>query len=372
MLPHFHTLYLEATRNCNLNCNYCSTGSNGRIDANDGMSYEDIVSLILKPAAKAGTRFIGFSGGEFLIRRDAFDLLEAANELGFSISLVSNGTTLSERIVKEIKKLLHDNIQVSLGVNSFDNRNDETRELPFEHILKKIDLLEKYSIRVNLSVTIGRFNTSSFASTIQEIKNMKLPYNRIPFVIRNCPNHELMVDKNMMRKDFHPTLRKYFNGGVSYTPYFLPAGDYEILSGQTEILNKVPTNPSVGCWCGSFYAINAQGDVSICPLLLDHVSGGNVRDEGLDQILNKSELFTKILDRKSYNGNCGKCNYRFTCGGCRAMAYYQKGDVFGHDPTCFKDDIGESEKLEIETETKKSFKNYVRMAQFGKTYFNPD
>ena len=155
MLPHFHTLYLETTRKCNLSCPYCSAGSNGKYDDSEDMSYDDILNRILYPAFKAGTKFISFSGGEFLLRKDAFDLLDQANKIGFTIGLASNGTTLNKKTVKKLKSLLGQNMIISLGINSFDRENEKTRERSFKRTVAIIDLMRENNIRINISITTG-------------------------------------------------------------------------------------------------------------------------------------------------------------------------------------------------------------------------
>lgn len=372
MLPHFHTLYLETTRACNLNCQYCSTGSNGSFKKEADLTIDQIVNRILVPAREIGTKNVSFSGGEFLLRMDALQLVAIANEMEFSISIVSNGSTLNRLKIKELQYILGDNLQISLGVNSFTSENKATRDKTSDFTMKKIQLLQEHGVNINLSVAIGQYNIESFMETVNKIRDLGLPFNRIPFVVRNCLNKELMYDAESMKRYFHPPLRNCFNGGVSYTPFFLSPEEYTRASGQTEKYDRIPTNPSIGCWCGSFYAINPEGDVSICPLLLDHVSGGNIIKDNLEDILTESAVFKRVLKRETLGGDCGKCQYRFTCGGCRAMAYYKTNDLFGEDPTCFLKNATDKEQSDMETETLKSFQNYVRMASVGASYTIPD
>lgn len=372
MLPHFHTLYFETTRECNLSCQFCSAGSNKEYDASKEMTFDEIVHRVLYPAFDLGTRTIEFSGGEFLLRKDAFDLLEKADQMGIKIAVVSNGTTLNEKTIKKLKSLLKENILIALGINSFSSENLNTRDIEYERIKDVIDLLENHQININLCVTFGKFNAHTIADTIKNIRELKLPFNRIPFVPRSCTMLENMLDKETLKNYFFPAILKDFHGYVSFTPFFLPPDFYETLSGQNQTNHKVPTNPSIGCFCGSFYGINAEGEVAPCPLVSDHFTGGNVLSEDLKDILFNSTLFKKIINRKEFGGKCGKCKYNFTCGGCRAMAYYHDGDLFGEDPTCFIEDLSESELQKTEKETIKNFRNYVRMSIFGGTYKDGD
>lgn len=363
MPPLFHTLYFEATRNCNLNCKYCSTKSNTN-EKHENIPTDIIINRIFKPAWEIGTHRIDFSGGEFLLRKDAYTLLKEANDIGFRISIVTNGTTINQRVINKLKHILGDNLLISLGVNSFDECNVETRDFEIGKTLKIIELLEKNNITINLCVTIGKFNADSFKDTISHIDSLGFPYNRIPFTPRNSECKNLMFDKETMKNKIHPSLLKYFRGYVSYVPFFLDEETYFKHTGQNRSISKVPTNPSIGCWVGSFYAINPEGEVAPCPLLLDNISGGNVLKTELKDILFKSELFTKIVDRSNLKGKCKDCKYNYTCGGCRTMAYYQTGDVFGEDPTCFIDELSEEELKEMEKATIKGFKNYNRMVKF--------
>jgi radical SAM protein with 4Fe4S-binding SPASM domain len=364
MLPLFHTLYFEATRNCNLLCRYCSTKSNTKSKFDD-IPAGKIIDRIFHPAWELGTRMIDFSGGEFLLRKDAFQLLKEAHDIGFKISIVTNGTTVNQKVIDKLRDVLGENILISLGINSFDAENAETRDFDYKKTLSLISLLEKNNITINLCVTIGKFNADHFADTIKQIDDLKIPYNRIPFSPRNTSCKELMFDKETMMKKIHPVLLKYFRGYVSYVPFFLDPAVYLEKTGQEIKMSIVPTNPSVGCWVGSFYGISPEGEVAPCPLLLDHVSGGNVLKTNLKDILFQSDLFTKVVKRKEIKGKCGPCKYNYTCGGCRVMAYYQSGDIMAEDPTCFIDKISEEELLKMENETARQFNNYRRMTSFG-------
>lgn len=336
------------------------------------MSFEEVTERVLLPAFSLGTRTIEFSGGEFLTRKDALKILVKADEIGFRIAIASNGILLNEKMIDRLQSALGKNLFISLGINSFDSSNVQTRDLDYERVMQVIGLLEKKYVGVNLCVTFGRFNAETVGSTLKNIRDLKLPFNRIPYVPRNCDNFSGMMDKELMKNYFSPAISSDYHGYVSYTPFFLSPEYYKEISGQNEENNKIPTNPSIGCWCGSFYSINPEGEVSPCALLSDHCSGGNVLTCDLENILKESELFRRIIDRKTFKGKCGVCRFRFTCGGCRALAYYQNGDVYGEDPTCFISDMEDSELKDISELTAKNFKNFLRMAQMGKSYFPPD
>lgn len=361
----YHMLYLEATRRCNFNCPNCSSGSQGEIPESDDPKFEDIVNKILIPAKKLGTEYIDFSGGEFLLRKDAFDLMEVSHKMGFGLGISSNGSSLTDKTLEKMTSIVGQNMLISLGINSFTDENLVSRQSSSDFFLKTLERLEKHHMRVNVSVTMGNFNKDTFEETIKKITDLGLPFNRIPYTPRNSNDTSWMFDKESMKNCLHPVLCSNYKGYVSYVPFFLSKEKYNKIADVNDNF-PVPVNPSVGCWVGSFYAINPNGDVAPCPLLSDHVSGGNVYKENLEDILFKSELFTKIVDRNNFKGKCGTCKFNYACGGCRTYTHFLTGDIYGSDPTCFIDDLNEEELNALEEKTAKNFKNYCRMVHFGK------
>ena len=61
---------------------------------------------------------------------------------------------------------------------------------------------------------------------------------------------------------------------------------------------------------------------------------GNVKERALHEIYRESEALHEIQDPHNYRGRCGRCEFKFSCGGSRARAYAMTGDPLGEDPLC--------------------------------------
>ena len=61
---------------------------------------------------------------------------------------------------------------------------------------------------------------------------------------------------------------------------------------------------------------------------------GNILDERLAEVYEKSEILKRMRDRSNITGKCGACQYLEVCGGSRARAYFYRGEVFAEDPVC--------------------------------------
>ncbi len=373
----FQVVYFEATRRCNLRCPYCMTGSNDarkvRRSVLNELTFEEIRERILIPARRLGVHTIGWSGGEFLLRKDALDLLRLTVEMGYRCTVLSNCKKLTRERLEKIRDVTDGRARIVVGLNAVDDENRQTRDSESDRTLAVLKDCVELGLGQHVVVTIGKYNTESFEKTIEFIVKHNIAYNRSPLVPRGSGAQcfaEMGFDREDLREHFHPALRRNPHGYVSYTPFFLSPELHAQVSGGIRN-NTVPQNPAIGCWAGTWLTINAEGHVSVCPVLLDVLSAGSVRERPLDELVQSSALFADITDRSRLKGRCGRCRYQYTCGGCRAMAYFHNGDYMGEDPTCFFDPADRSTVSEHEEETNRVFKKYLLIARAAGVYQPP-
>jgi radical SAM protein with 4Fe4S-binding SPASM domain len=89
-----------------------------------------------------------------------------------------------------------------------------------------------------------------------------------------------------------------------------------------------------GCGAGRLYcSISPRGDVHPCVFL--PVSVGNLKTQQFKDVWLNASLFNAFRNRANLKGSCGKCQYKYICGGCRARsAAYHNGDTLNGDPGC--------------------------------------
>lgn len=371
----FPTIYFEPTRRCNLNCYVCMTGCNDRDvvrkSVKEELSYDEIVEHVLKPARGLGVHHIQYSGGEFLLRKDAIEILKATVELGYEPKILTNGVRVTDELLETLKEIAGSKLVFGFGINSIvdDNVNQDTRDVEPNVVLRALELCKKHGIRRHVVVNVGKYNIKDIETTFQWLEDNRISFNRSPFAARMSGKKyfkEMGFSKEDMENYIHPALVKRPNGYASYTPFFLSPELHAEVSGGRSWNVTVPQNPCIGCWVGSWIAISAEGDVAPCALLLDEVVAGNLREKSLYDIIDESEIFQNILNRDKLKGKCGRCRYKRTCGGCRVMAYCHTGDYIAEDPTCFFEPEDESTICEFEEETNTVFLQYLRAARYAR------
>lgn len=155
-------LIFELTNKCNLNCKWC-----GVKKGKDVLSYDKIVSII----EKNKPRFVEFTGGEPLLRKDIFKLIDYCRSKKIFVSINTNGTLIDEKVAE---KLNADIIRIS--VDGLEKTNDKIRgKGSFKKTLNGINSLKKYNKKIIISTTVGKVNKNESRKIIKyfypKIKN---------------------------------------------------------------------------------------------------------------------------------------------------------------------------------------------------------
>src|SRR5215208_6645682 len=86
---------------CNSACGYCDLPLNvGRYE----MTREEIQG-IFSGLYRDGVRFVLVQGGEPLLRRDLPEILDDLSAIGFQLTLITNGTKITSKLVERLVRL---------------------------------------------------------------------------------------------------------------------------------------------------------------------------------------------------------------------------------------------------------------------------
>src|SRR5438132_2181467 len=105
------TVTFELTYGCNFRCVHCYNPTH-RVLPQELTTEE--VSSILAQLADLGVVELHFSGGEPLVRPDAFDTFRRAKRLGFLLHLLSNATRITSPVAEALQQVEFYGIHVSL------------------------------------------------------------------------------------------------------------------------------------------------------------------------------------------------------------------------------------------------------------------
>ncbi len=334
------------TNACNLSCKHCYQRADRPTP--DELTTQEAMDAV-DEIADAGVAYIAFSGGEPLMRKDFFQVVEKAKEREMGVAIATNGTLLTEDKVKKLEDFDCQYIQISVdGLKK--THNNMRGKNAYERTIEGIENAVNSDITVGIAMTVTKDNLHEVDDVIDLTEDLGadifMHYNFIPtgrgkdlveLDLTPREREELlsMLVSESRKKDISllSTAPQYSRvaakGGIVSATHFDTVGqDQQAQEGVKFLADFIG-----GCGCGRLYwALQPNGDLTPCVFF--PITLGNIRrDSFLDVWLN-SPVLEKARNREEYAEKCKSCSSRSICGGCRARAYAYYGDVAEADPGC--------------------------------------
>jgi len=308
-----HALILELTHRCPCRCKHCYVVHEPQ---KDGLSTEKVLD-ILDQAREEGVFHLTFTGGEVMLRKDIFTILEKARDDGHRSTLLTSGLTLDEDQADRLAAIGIFSIEMSL-LGATAAVNDDLMQVPgaLEKIKHAASLLRERGLPVVLKSTIMRPNANELSAMADLARSLGCEFNASPSVVaqRNGGQDplELALDTQELA-NLDPAL---LNGGL------IPGED----SGQGAVLT---------CKAGrTVAAISPEGDVYPC--IMWPRSVGNIHDHRLKDIwhTNPDPFLLEIRGLKAENITaCNECDLLRYCKRCPGAAWQETQSFDGPAPT---------------------------------------
>ncbi len=328
---------------CNYNCAHCV--SSGKPTAPDELGAKDAKKLVDR-IRDFGATFFGITGGEPFLRKDLFDIVQYARQVGLNVSIITDGRLADDDVVAN---LIKNEVRVSISIDGAERINDRVRgEGAYR---SAVDLAKKLSATGLLDCLVYTLaNVDGSVTNVTEADFRHVNDLAAHYGARWVVYHGLVPytsDKDCIKADPSPAqyewaLNKLYDLSVEYkgkpeinvyVPFYARIAKQRGLSDFDNWFNNFFLGK---CWFGRFMSVAENGDAIPCSYN-DVYRFGNVKEESLERIwegLQSSEFFARARDKANIKGKCGVCEYKEVCGGCRTAALFYTGDLLESDPRC--------------------------------------
>lgn len=252
--------FIEVTRACNLRCKHCLNNSGETLS--NQLTTEEIFCLI-KKLANAGIQEIRFTGGEPLVHKDIYKMIELATSLGIYTSIGTNGTLISAEVAKRLKEVGLKRAVVSL--DGTKEKHDNIRGTGnYEKTMASIRYLQEQGIKIKVNSVIMRSNMEDVIRLAKELNRMK-----IDLLIRRFieSGRGEVLENNVLSKEDYDYVRKELDSELKSAPYI--RGHYIRLNDESENTRiELPFKIKKGCKAGQrAIVITPNGDIHFCGFL---------------------------------------------------------------------------------------------------------
>ena len=313
--PRLRQLFFEVTSRCNARCEHCGSRCD---DKEQGKEIEaKYIKKVLKEVSEHyDPRYVmlNITGGEPLMRKDLFDLMAYAHELGFPWGMTTNGMLITK---SKVEKMAETGMySVSVSIDGLEKTHEEFRKVPgsYKKILKGLEYMQECpTIKVVQVTTVA--NKKNFHE-LEDIYKMLCDMNIKYWRVVNCDPIGRVQDHSDILLD-HSQYKELFEFIRSHNA----EGKMEVTYGCSHFIGleyeKELRNEYFFCMAGLYVAsVLSNGDIFVCPNVprRKELIQGNVKKDSFIEVWeNKFEAFRN--EYRTSNETCKKCKYWKYCNG---------------------------------------------------------
>jgi radical SAM protein with 4Fe4S-binding SPASM domain len=328
-----HVVAWNLTKRCNLACDHCYIAAGPWHPTEGDLSLDEIKRItdeILD--INPGPMFV-LTGGEPLLRKDLEDIADYGASRGATVVVGTNGTGLTADRIRSLKDAGVTGVAVSVDSMHAERHNTFRHgESALQLTTAAIERLREAKLDFIVQTSVTADNRHEIADLVRWSADKGAVSFNLYFLVetgRGTEMKELPAEVNEEILKELVALEGEMRGRMLVRSKCQPA----LMRVVHELAPDSPlSNYSTRCPCGVQYCrIMPDGKLTPCPYLPE--VAGDLRKQSFGDVWENSALFQSIRTR-SFNGKCGSCEYREVCGGCRARAFANTGDVMGPDDSC--------------------------------------
>lgn len=332
-------IYWEVTRKCNLNCTSCFNRFSSSLEE---LSYATLLDFA-RQFYDAGVYELRLTGGEPTGRKDFFRLVHELHEMGFYLSMGTNGIYTAEILDKVMKAPL-DWIIVSLDGKDESTHSDIRGSGNFRKVLQTLEILsqKKCRLRVNTLIRKGNYTYHHLKGIAERCEKLGIEsLNCIPLrPVTNDPDTLLLQLDRADFKEFIDGLNQLRN---EFKVQFVTTLDLRHTCTADRIYYK-----DKSCAAGREGAVvSPYGEIYGCSYTIasdtsasfsdrQKYVAGNLLKESFLEIWNHPEGWEIYRDLQRFkHKNCQICRYYLDhrcIGNCPVM---DRKDPAAFDPYCY-------------------------------------
>jgi MoaA/NifB/PqqE/SkfB family radical SAM enzyme len=288
----------EMTYRCNLRCAYCYQPDSVKHMTSGELTPSEISAMLLD-FARNGVFYLVLTGGECTLTKNFLFTVEEARRLNFDVSILTNGTNLSQSLVGFLKRSGVSEVKVSIYGNTSEQYVDFTKSsAAFTRVEQALLRAKQSGLHIMAKVIITSFHETTYADTIALLNDLDIPHECSAYVMPDMFGGM----EPLKYKVSSDTLTKLMTSGV------LQKSEARLCTAGT-----------------AKFRVSPNGTVTSCELVRSGL--GNVKTHSINDILHSSNAsrLTNIVHTSSAWLRNNEPTRHMTCS---ALNVIEHGDWF--------------------------------------------
>ncbi len=336
-------VYWETTISCSLACRHCRAEAIRYRDPQE-LNFEEGKKLI-EDVASLGSMLI-LTGGDPMERSDLFELIDYARSLHVPVGITPSTTP---RLKRETVQAFHQHGVSAMGI-SLDGAEASTHDAfrgfsgTFDRAREALTWAAEARIPVQINTTVTRQNIHELPALYELLKTEHAPPVKRWSLFLLVPTGRAQMtdlpDAEEMEEVYAWLYRKggespFHVGTVEAPMYRRYLMQQRLKAGESfgELLN-VAARYGLGIRDGNGVIFVSHRGQILPSGFVPHTPLGNVKERSLVEVYRDSPELKVLRDMDQLQGKCGRCDFRWACGGSRARAAALTGNMMGEEPLC--------------------------------------
>ncbi len=294
----------------------------------------DSIRRLCEQALDLGLKQVMLSGGEPLLREDIAQVVAAIRRLGPRVTLSTNGTLVTSEVARSLRDAGLETVSLSIEPGSGAEARDRDPATQARREVA-VGLLLEAGLRVVANVIVTHSNLPHLAKGLERIRSLGVVNLNL---LRPKPSKdpEWFPQSRLTGRDLYrlQRLKTALAAHSGFVDVSMDCAFCPLLYGAP--VRFLEEKHISGCGAGiDFLAVTETGDIYPCPdLKRPEFLLGNIAHPALAQLWEEAAVLQSLRQVERLGAGCRGCKLSQICRGCRAMALFIGGDVFGDDPDC--------------------------------------
>lgn len=299
----------EVTYNCNNRCifcyNYKTTNDYNDLDTQEAIS-------VIEDLAYSGVLSVNFNGGEPLMRKDYFDIVQVAERCGLDIHMNTNANLVDSLNARMIARYFPAVCTTILSADQKIHNKLSGRIGALSDAERGIKLLQNNSVYVAVNIMLSQLNIEGIEQTYEYLRTLNI---RSVLVTRYVPCEMNAIGLEISDQQFLDAVAKLYQYNEQYHCFDRIAfpQPYKLCHASELLREKIAYN-NIACNIGLCTAsISPNGDLAPCNLVKNPVLG-NLKKEKFQVLWDRFEG-THFFCNEHLDDKCINCKSLASCGG---------------------------------------------------------